>query len=144
MRIYIALLIVALMAGCTQPSPDLQKNTDFVGEWRILSNTRYIGNESYYSAPTERLELKPDGSWSFGSSSGSWEVASIEKSDWQEWKIENYGPTRKIILNNWESRTWSGPIEENDGQIDFLWVIYDVDIGNGLQQMQLKFGRNFS
>lgn len=138
MKRYIALLIIAIfLFGCTS-----NKNNEFVGKWRILSQTGYVGTGGHYSAPTELLDVRSDSTWSFESSSGTWEVKPIEDSDWKKWQTETYGPTRKMILHNWNGGEWGGPIEESSGNVDFFWVIYDVDIGNGLQQAQMKFGHS--
>ncbi|MDO8554889.1 MAG: hypothetical protein Q7S22_08820 [Candidatus Micrarchaeota archaeon] len=133
-RCVILLLAVLLFFGCTG-------NSELSGKWRILSNTRYVSTDGYYSAPTQLLEINGQ-SWTFGSSSGTWEIQPIDENDWIKWETTSYGPTRKIVVHNWNGADWSGPIEESNGKIDFFWIIYNVDIGSGPQQVQMKFGQS--
>ncbi len=137
MKKYVALLLLALIFfGCTG-------NNELSGKWRILSNTRYIDTDGYYSAPTQLLEINGQ-SWNFGSSSGTWEIKEIEQEDWEKWQVESYGPTRKVVMHNWNGADWDGPIEESNGKIDFFWIIYDVELPGSSQpqQVQIKFGHS--
>ena len=120
-------LLFLVLAGCTV-SPS--SNPELVGSWRD------------YSAPetSRSLELHGDGTWEFGSSSGTWTVQSIDDSDWESWGVDPYGPTRKIGPYGWDGDVADGPIEESN-RVDFIWVIYYVDLGAGPRQGQVKFGR---
>ena len=68
--------------------------------------------------------MSDDGTWTFGSSSGTWDVSDITAGDGARWGIELYGPTQKVVLEGWNAGTADGPIEESGGQVDFIWVIY--------------------
>jgi hypothetical protein len=100
------------------------------GSWRVFSSRLFydrggagaLGARSY-----TLLELSEDGSWRYGPSAGSWSVGKATERDWKAWGVEPYGPTRKLILEGWSGTRASGPIEETDGRIDFLWVIYRVE-----------------
>jgi hypothetical protein len=83
-----------------------------------------------------------DGTWQFGSSSGTWTVSSIEDSDWKGWGVTSYGPTRKIVVSGWANGTSKGPIEESTGPVDFFWVIYPYasDV-SGAGTVWMKFGK---
>ncbi|MEK6981514.1 MAG: hypothetical protein AABX38_01165 [Candidatus Micrarchaeota archaeon] len=125
------------------------ENSDIVGKWRNAS-IKYIETaagesiQNYY-APTRILELKLDGSWTLADSSGTWQIQRIDEKDWQKWKTEPYGPTRKIIFYGWnDEASWDGPIEEKNGAINFFWVIYQVsdDLNGGKKQEQTKFLRS--
>ncbi len=103
-----------------------------VGNWRSYPQRLYFdaGGSLKVDTPSSRkLELKANGKWVFGSSSGTWKLANIEAKDWTKWGIEPYGPKKKIVLNNWNKKIAYGPIEESSikGQVDFIWVIYRVD-----------------
>ena len=102
----------------------------FVGSWRIFSERIFydIGGGGSAAVPvTRNLELLKDGTWRFGDSQGAWTVTEITNDDWTRWGVNSYGPTRKIILNNWNKAIADGPIEENKGYVDFIWVIYHVE-----------------
>lgn len=114
-----------------------------VGSWRPYSEAIYYdsgGND--ITTPVSRyLELKSDGTWAFGSSSGTWSVSSIMSSDWSSWGISSYGPARKIILNNWNKGTATGPLEES-GRVDFIWVVYRYESASlGPATIWIKFGK---
>jgi hypothetical protein len=85
------------------------------------------------------LALYGDGSWTFGPSGGTWDVASVEASDWERWQIASYGPQRKIVLHGWNGGTADGPIEESGGHVDFVWVIYRIESPDPAT-IYLKFG----
>ena len=117
--------------------------TALVGSWRILSETKYYDNSlppSKVTPPSTLVKLEADGSWSFGSSSGKWCVASIIASDWTTWAITDYGATRKLILTNWNSDTEKGPIDEPTGVIDNLWIIYKSTGESGSGTIWMKLG----
>lgn len=116
-----------------------------VGDWRILTETIYYDNPALgrqtVTPVSTRLELDGSGTWTFGSSTGTWSVASITADDWTEWGVDDYGPTRKLVLNNWNGGTGEGPIDETDTTIDNLWTIYRYDSPeNGMSTIWLKFG----
>ncbi len=125
-----------------QPTPAPTSNTDpYVGfptfppqapaasttAWRVLSARVFYdqgGGGSLSTAITTRLELSDDGTWTFGSSSGAWDVSDITAGDWARWGIESYGPMQKVVLAGWNGGPADGPIEESGGQVDLIWVIY--------------------
>ena len=109
---------------------DLQVPKEFVGFWRVFSERIFydIGGAGALGIPvTRNLEIKEDGTWQFGTSTGTWEIANITDEDWKKWGIDSYGPTRKITFNNWNNAVSNGPIEETNGRIDFIWSIYHVE-----------------
>lgn len=115
-----------------------------VGEWRILTETIYFDNglTQQITPVTTNLVLDGSGSWQFGSSSGTWGVATIASTDWTTWAIADYGMTRKITLDGWNSDTGNGPIDETATAIDNIWVIYRYTSDtNGAGTVWLKFGR---
>ncbi len=114
---------------------------DLVGSWRPFSEAIFYddGGNDWITPVSRRIELSADGTWSFGSSSGTWSVAPISNSDWSTWKVSSYGPNRKIILDGWNKGVASGPIEESSS-IDFFWVIYHGDMSLGPATIQIKFG----
>ena len=123
-------------------------NEEFVGSWRVYSQRIFYdeGGAGSYGAASEgttsstKLEIKKDKKWSYGSSSGTWEVSEITDTDWSSWKIDSYGPTRKMTLEGWNKGIASGPIEE-DG-VNFIWVIYRVQppISEKPGMVNMKFG----
>ncbi|HLD81315.1 MAG TPA: hypothetical protein VJA40_04910 [archaeon] len=124
-------------------------DSEVVGNWRIYSETLFYdgGGSSLMSTPTSRLlELRADHSWSFGSSNGSWKISAIAESDWEEWGVGDYGPTQKITLHGWSGGIASGPVEESETRVDFLWAIYRVGppTVESPGQVQMKFGRTSS
>ncbi|MBI3032780.1 hypothetical protein HYY69_04855 [Candidatus Woesearchaeota archaeon] len=113
-----------------------------VGSWRPFSEAIFYdnGGNNWITPVSRRIELSSDGTWNFGTSTGTWSVAPITNSDWSVWKISSYGPTRKIILDGWNKGISSGPIEESGANIDFFWVIYHSDMSMGPATIQMKFG----
>lgn len=102
----------------------------FAGSWRVYSERIFydIGGAGSTTVPvTRKLELMKDGTWAFGDSNGKWVVTEITSDDWTRWGISSYGPTRKVTLQGWNKGTADGPVEEEKGQIDFIWVIYHVE-----------------
>lgn len=95
--------------------------------WRVLSARIFYdqgGGGDLSTVITTRLELSGNGTWTFGSSSGAWDVRDITSGDWSRWGIQPYGPTQKVVLDGWNGGVADGPIEESGGQVDFVWVIY--------------------
>lgn len=118
---------------------NIDKN--LVGSWRPFSEAIFYdnGGNNFITPVSRRIELSADGTWTFGSSSGTWSVAPISNSDWSTWKVSSYGPNRKILLDGWNKGIASGPIEESSA-IDFFWVIYHSDMSMGPATIQMKFG----
>lgn len=113
---------------------EVSTTPEFVGAWRVYSERLFYdegGGGSTLSASsgtavTQKLELGKDGSWTYGSSSGKWSASVASESDWNSWDITSYGPTRKIVLDGWNKGTASGPVEEESGTVNFIWVLYRV------------------
>ncbi len=129
----------------TNAEPETSANSELVGSWRAYSEAIFYdagGNDWLDTPSTRRLELKGNGRWEFGSSTGTWETAPVTENDWLKWEVESYGPTRKIVLNNWNKGVADGPVEESGGRIDFIWVIYHADppLVSYPGQVQIKFG----
>lgn len=85
--------------------------------------TRGPTNTAIYT----QLELRSDGAWHYSTSSGTWTVADIAASDWARWGSNPYGPTTKVVLNDWAGTGGDGPIELGTERVDFVWVIYHVE-----------------
>jgi hypothetical protein len=100
---------------------------NLLSSWRIWSESIYYdaGGYNFISPVSTRLDLTADGKWQFGSSQGTWSITTISADDWQRWGIQPYGPTRKIVMENWNRARGDGPIE-GEGGLDFLWVVYHV------------------
>ncbi len=116
------------------------------GSWRVYSSRLFydVGGSGGMSGAgsSQALNLDPSGSWTYGSSSGTWSVASISSADWTDWKVNSYGPVYKIVLNNWNGGTADGPIEVTGTTADFLWVIYHMEppLVSRAGSVQTKFG----
>lgn len=111
-------------AGTIQPQ--------FVGSWRIYSESIYFdagggGGTDTSASLTRKLDLYENGTWEFGSSTGTWFTAFIDPADWDRWGADPYGPESKIVLEGWNGDVGDGPIEESGGDVDFFWLIYHVD-----------------
>lgn len=118
---------------------------NFVGKWRIYSQAIFYdkgGNDWLDTPSTRLLEIKEDGRWIFGSSSGKWKVSMIEPQDWAKWTVSSYGPARKIVLSGWNNGVADGPAEESGERVDFIWVIYHAEppIVTWPGLVQIKFG----
>lgn len=128
--------------GCTSSSGG--SSNPLVGNWRILTETVYwdTGSTATITPVSTLLVLNANATWQFGSSSGTWSTASIEASDWTDWGIAAYGPTRKLILNNWNNTTEKGPIDETGSTINNIWIIYRTTSDqNGDGTIWMKLGR---
>ena len=145
------LVLAAATAGCGGSNdrggggpPQSAAPVEFVGDWRVYSETLFYdaggsGGSDSSASTTRELSLNDNGTWEFGSSSGSWYVTTIAAADWDRWGVEDYGPQRKVVLEDWNDDVADGPIEESEAGVDFLWVIYRVDEPSpGVVQM--KFG----
>ncbi|MBI2342847.1 MAG: hypothetical protein HYV02_00690 [Deltaproteobacteria bacterium] len=120
-------------------------DTDLVGDWRILTETVYYdsGLTQQITPVTMLVVLDAAGTWQFGSSSGAWSVSTIETTDWTSWAIDDYGATRKLTLDNWNSDTSKGPIDEPTGVIDNVWIIYSTTSDTlGTGTIWMKLGRS--
>ncbi len=120
-------------------------NSPFVGSWRVYSDRIFygLGGAGALGIPiTRNLELFKDGAWKFGDSKGTWAITEITSEDWSRWDINPYGPTRKIVLDKWNNAVADGPIEEDNSQIDFIWVIYSIEppLVQNAGTVWLKFG----
>ncbi len=128
----------------TAVSAPTNADPQLVGTWRIYSESLYYDAggggvlDSSEVVGTD-LVLSSDGSWQFGSSSGSWSVAAIDGSEWDRWAVSPYGPTRKIVLQGWNGSTGDGPLDEETGYVDFVWVIYHVESADP-GTVYMKFG----
>jgi len=100
------------------------------------------GGGTVDTTTTQILELKANSKYDFSSSGGAWSVESISPDDWKRWGIEPYGPTKKIILSDWNGGKADGPIEEFT-RVDFIWVIYKAKppIVSAPGTVWMKFGR---
>ncbi len=130
----------APVAITAAPNP----NPELVGDWRIYSESLYYdagggGVMDSSEVVGTHLVLNNDGSWQFGSSSGRWSVAPIDGSEWDRWLVSPYGPTRKIVLQGWNGGTGDGPLDEEPGYLDFVWIIYHVDSPDP-STVYMKFG----
>jgi len=148
-----AILVAVAGAACGGSSgrddvtglpPQSAAPVEFAGQWRVYSETLYYdaggsGGSDSGSSTTRELGLREDGTWEFGSSRGSWYVATIDAADWERWGVEDYGPQRKVVLEGWSEGVGDGPIEESDAGVDFLWIIYRVDEPSA-GVVQMKFG----
>ncbi|MBI2660580.1 hypothetical protein HYX07_05450 [Candidatus Woesearchaeota archaeon] len=90
---------------------------------------------------TTILELKSDKTWAFGTSQGTWKVFPIEEEDWIKWRVNPYGPKKKIVLEGFGDDGGSGPIEAYKGEVSFFWAMYKAtNPETGKQQpFQKKF-----
>ena len=108
------------------PTPSSESTAALLGTWTVFSARIYYedgGSGSDNPARYGQLELRSDGTWQFGSSTGSWHTTAITGADWTRWGVQSYGPTRKLVLVGWSDGVADGPVEESGGQVDFLWVI---------------------
>ncbi|MFH0884862.1 MAG: hypothetical protein V1861_04080 [Candidatus Micrarchaeota archaeon] len=149
MRPIIALLLVLTFFGCVSRPEVSEDSMGVVGNWRIYSEAITLdtgGTDYLKGVPTRELEIRSDGTWNYGDSSGTWTVEQIGESDWKRWGVEPYNPTRKIVLDGWAGVSGDGPIEESSGQIDFIWVIYrsGPPVTSAPAQVQIKFGHTNS
>ncbi|MBI5227611.1 hypothetical protein HY988_03420 [Candidatus Micrarchaeota archaeon] len=122
--------------------PSVNSPVSLAGSWRIYPLRLNIeGGVDYRVLSSRKLELHEDGSWDFGSSHGTWKSQTITEADWQKWSTEKYGPTKKIVLDGWEGKVVDGPVDEENGAVNFFWLIYDVKNSyDKTVQLQLKFG----
>jgi len=132
--------------GASIESPHSEDSRDelLTGDWRIYSETLFFdaggsGGSDSSASVTRKLHLDEDGTWEFGSSQGTWYVATIEPLDWDRWQVQPYGPAVKIVLDGWNGQVGDGPIEEYESGVDFFWVIYRVDDPSP-GAVQMKFG----
>lgn len=115
------------------PAPAQQdeifSESQLTGRWKLHSQGRYQDEQGQWvfeSDLTRILEIREDRSWDYGPSKGTWKTAPIEDADWQRWQILPYGPTRKLILENWNEKGAEGPIEASSGQVSFFWMIQAI------------------
>ncbi len=104
----------------------------FVGTWKVYSQRLFYDeggggtalSASSGTATTQTLKLKNDGMYEYGDSKGAWKVSALATEDWKSWGIESFGPSQKITLEGWNKGIASGPIEEESGAVNFVWVLY--------------------
>lgn len=146
LSLFLSFLLLFALVGCNAPasqsdslnpnkisSPNNQ-DSRLVGKWRSYSDIKN----------TRVLEIRQDGRWELGSSSGTWKTEPIKPEDWGRWGMSEYGPISKIILYGWNKGMADGPIEESASRVDFFWVIYNVTletIGEPAQ-VQIKYGHS--
>lgn len=139
----IFMLIIMSFAFLISNADAKSLDNSIAGTWRVMSmRTDYKSgfSETIVRTNTMRVSINPDHTWKFSSSSGTWKIADIKSSDWKEWGINSYGPTKKIILNNWNKKSGSGPIEISNGNVDAIWIIYQYissTKGPGIEQMKV-------
>ena len=124
--------------------------SEFVRTWKVYSQRLFYDeggggtalSASSGTATTQTLSLKSDGSWTYGDSSGKWSVSAITDVDWTAWKINSYGPSRKITLDGWNKASASGPVEEDAGTVNFVWALYRTGPPTTSKPgtVQIKFG----
>lgn len=96
------------------------------GDWRILTETIFFdsGLSQQATPVTTVLSLSADGTWTFGTSSGTWSVSDLAASDWTTWNGTAGAQTRKVILEGWDGCPGDGPIDEAGGVVDNIWIVY--------------------
>ena len=139
----IALPLAVVLLACSGSDATTSDGL-VVGDWRVYSQTLFYdaggsGGSDASASTTNKLRLTSDGRWKFGSSRGSWYVTSIDPATWERWGIQPYGPELKIVLDGWSGQSADGPIEAQDGRVDFLWVIYRA-AGSSPGTVHMKFG----
>ena len=148
-KLFCLLPICMFFFGCPGPDPVDPTTTlgkGVTGQWRVLSARIYYdqgGGGDLSNTITHKLELSSSGTWSFSTSSGSFGLSSIADDDWKRWDVNSYGPVRKIVLQGWNASSADGPLEESNGSVDYLWVIYRAEpptVSNP-GTIWLKFGR---
>ena len=128
------------------PTSMADPSASIPGAWRVYSSRIFydIGGAGGMSGAgsSQTLNLDPSGTWTYGSSSGTYSVASIRDADWAKWKVDSYGPAYKIVLDNWDGVGADGPIEVSGTSADFIWVFYHVapPAVNNPGSVQTKFG----
>lgn len=97
-------------------------------KWRSYSKSIYYddGDFEFLKTPEEVLRLNDDKTWEFGSGKGTWEIAEITASDWSKWGLKDYGPTKKMVLYEWNNDAADGPIEGSGELPALFWMIYRV------------------
>lgn len=100
------------------------------------------GSGSVMPAGTQRLVISGK-HWRYGASSGTVKVAPISAADWTRWHISPYGPTRKATFVGWNHGRADGPLEEEPGRVDFIWILYRAKppTVHAPGTVSLKFGR---
>lgn len=134
---------VVVGGGIALAAPQSLSPKAVAGSWVSYSATLYYdaGGGAF---PVGPVSLVINGRlWRWGSSSGTYALHPIVPSDWKQWGVRLYGPTEKIVLNNWEHGRVSGPLEISHGRVVFLWVAYRVapPTVQAAGTVYLKFGR---
>ena len=133
-------------ASPVSPVTSSSQDAELAGSWRVYSERLYydIGGAGALGIPvSRRLDLEADGTWAFGDSHGTWSTSAIDDRDWKQWDIAAYGPTTKIVVEDWNQATAMGPLERTGSRTDFIWLIYHVKppTVNHAGVVWIKFGR---
>ncbi len=89
------------------------------------SRIDYDGGRGSAVMPAGTQRLVIGGShWQYGASSGTVKVSAITAADWTRWGVSSYGPTRKATFVGWNHGRADGPLEEEPGRVDFVWIMY--------------------
>ncbi len=100
---------------------------ELLGKWQVYAETVFYdtGERSWPDAPgKDLLELKANHTWNFGSATGTWAVQDLTDTDGARWATNLPGATRKLILYGWNEDLADGPLEEANGRVDSLWLLY--------------------
>jgi hypothetical protein len=121
----IAAAIAAATGGPSAADRSTVQACGLAGDFRVYSSRidYAAGGAGVMPSTTRRLTLTGN-RWRFGSSSGTFRVATITAADWKRWGVEKYGPTKKVVFLRWSGTTASGPIEGSARRADFFWLIY--------------------
>src|SRR3989338_2224015 len=105
----------------------------YVGGWRPYQLTNYFKKGGHKTVPTPTdlaLNLHKDGTWTWGTNEGTWEVAPITDEDWKKWDITG-DFQKKIVFHGWPyggiDTTVDGPVEEIPIYVDYLWAVYNAE-----------------
>ena len=141
-RATVAVGAVALLGATAVPGAT--RSAGISTTWRVYSARIDYDSGSYSVMPPGTRQLVIGGNrWTFGSSSGTVKVVPIAGADWKRWRIRSYGPTRRAVFAGWSGGKADGPIEEESGRADFIWVIYRAapPVVHAPGTISLKFGR---
>ncbi|MCA1553997.1 MAG: hypothetical protein LC737_06430 [Chloroflexi bacterium] len=112
------------------PVPTLtveQFQPKLIGKWKIAFARIYYDQSGTNPMNTDKvadLELRADTTWQSGDMKGRWSAARVTSDDWARWKSSPYGPTNKVVLQNWNGTQADGPIEQLGDDPDAVVVIF--------------------
>jgi hypothetical protein len=141
-RIVLVLAVLALAAPAVVLAA--RSGGGLSATWIGYSARIDYDNGSFSTMPAGTQRLVIGGSrWRFGSSSGTVKVSPIAAADWTRWGISPYGPTRKATFAGWNHGKADGPLEEEPGRVDFIWILYRAKppVVHAPGLVSLKFGR---